>query len=328
MTWDNLRLWLYWLFENAGAEAKTSYTSVISGHWSDTERETANISATVWTSQAYGISRYRDTSPVEPNTEKLHSMTIKAGTEFHYRRNHNWQVDGGGTSAWSEMAHPSGASFNLSWVLLPCNHLTAGQLWIRKSEARKPKETRRWQNDTKWTSWSHISFWLFEIFAKQSQHESNMSPTIYRSQISLFVKGCVLQRFRTSSCKRLQRLHTTLNTAACVGIVGIQTTGRGTWDSWTCDVARGWVSCFRASLISDYEKWKHQRWQHSQQEAQAEVVFLLGMSKFRGVSFSWFNAQELLEPGLWFWCNGLALAVWSSHARRLEQPSSQGSFHV
>lgn len=188
MTWDNLRLWLYWLFENAGAEAKTSYTSVISGHWSDTERETANISATVWTSQAYGISRYRDTSPVEPNTEKLHSMTIKAGTEFHYRRNHNWQVDGGGTSAWSEMAHPSGASFNLSWVLLPCNHLTAGQLWIRKSEARKPKETRRWQNDTKWTSWSHISFWLFEIFAKQSQHESNMSPTIYRSQISLFVK--------------------------------------------------------------------------------------------------------------------------------------------
>lgn len=177
----------------------------------------------------------------------------------------------------------------------------------------------------------HDLIFLFD-FLRFLPNKVNMSQTWVQPYIDLrshfSSKGCVLQRFRTSSCKRLQRLHTTLNTAACVGIVGIQTTGRGTWDSWTCDVARGWVSCFRASLISDYEKWKHQRWQHSQQEAQAEVVFLLGMSKFRGVSFSWFNAQELLEPGLWFWCNGLALAVWSSHARRLEQPSSQGSFHV
>lgn len=177
MTWDNLRLWLYWLFENAGAEAKTSYTSVISGHWSDTERETANISATVWTSQAYGISRYRDTSPVEPNTEKLHSMTIKAGTEFHYRRNHNWQVDGGGTSAWSEMAHPSGASFNLSWVLLPCNHLTAGQLWIRKSEARKPQrntQMTKWYKMNLMISYFFLTFWDFcQTKSTWVKHESN-----------------------------------------------------------------------------------------------------------------------------------------------------------
>lgn len=121
---------------------------------------------------------------------------------------------------------------------------------IGSSKTQGNTQMTKWYKMNLMISCFFLTFWDFWL--KQSQHESNMSQTIYRSQISLFVKRlCFAKEIPNFVMQRLQRLPTTLNTAACVGIVGIQTTGRGTWDSWQLDVWRGtWVSILLPSVMN------------------------------------------------------------------------------